>query len=145
MTSKDAKHEQVHVTEAQAKEALDKATRRVKRADVETIVQRQQELDEKLKQVPGKLLKMINQVKLLFEMIRDYCQGAYKEVPWASIAMAVGALAYFLSPVDLIPDFIPVIGYLDDAMVVALAIKAIQEDLRAYCNFKKYETVQYFD
>ena len=145
MTNSDSRHDTVHVTEGQAQEALNTATRRVTRADVDTIVQRQKELDEKLTNVPRKFLQMINQVKLLFEMIRDYWTGEFKGIPWASIAMAIGALVYFLSPVDLIPDFIPVIGYLDDAMVVALAIKAIQEDLRAYCAHKKYAIAKYFD
>ena len=42
--------------------------------------------------------------------------------PWYAKALALGIAAYALSPIDLIPDFIPVVGYLDDAIVLPLAI-----------------------
>jgi uncharacterized membrane protein YkvA (DUF1232 family) len=49
---------------------------------------------------------------------------AYKDprVPWYAKALAVGVVAYAASPIDLIPDFIPVIGYLDDLVIVPLGI-----------------------
>jgi uncharacterized membrane protein YkvA (DUF1232 family) len=43
-------------------------------------------------------------------------------VPWYAKAVAVGVAAYALSPIDLIPDFIPVLGYLDDLIIVPLSI-----------------------
>lgn len=45
-------------------------------------------------------------------------------VPWAAKALAAATAAYALSPIDLIPDFIPVIGYLDDLIILPLAIAA---------------------
>lgn len=145
MANSDNRHDGATITEAKAQEALRKKASKVKESDVEKIVHREAEIDEKIMDVPGKFTKMINQIKLLFELIRDYWKGEYKAVPWTSIAMAVGALVYFLSPVDLIPDFIPVVGYIDDAAVVGLAIKAIHGDLRTYCAHKKYQLEQYFD
>ena len=54
-------------------------------------------------------------------------------VPWHAKAVAIVVAAYALSPIDLIPDFIPVIGYLDDAVIVPagilLAVKLIPPDL----------------
>ena len=46
-------------------------------------------------------------------------------VPWYSKALAVAVAAYALSPIDLIPDFIPVLGYLDDLLIVPLGIALI--------------------
>jgi uncharacterized membrane protein YkvA (DUF1232 family) len=43
-------------------------------------------------------------------------------VPWYAKALAVAIAAYALSPIDLIPDFVPVLGYLDDAIILPLAI-----------------------
>lgn len=133
------------ISDKQARAALETAAKRVKPADVEKLVAREHDVDAKIKDVPGKFMKLVNQVKLLFGMIRDYWKGEYKDVPWSTIAAAVGALVYFLSPVDLIPDVIPVIGYIDDAAVVALAVKFVQDDLRKYCTFKKLAPEQYFD
>lgn len=46
-------------------------------------------------------------------------------VPWFAKALAALVAAYALSPIDLIPDFIPVLGYLDDALIVPLGILAV--------------------
>ncbi|MBR0674311.1 DUF1232 domain-containing protein [Roseomonas soli] len=42
--------------------------------------------------------------------------------PWHARALAIGVAAYALSPIDLIPDFVPVLGYLDDVILVPLGI-----------------------
>ena len=45
-----------------------------------------------------------------------------RRTPWAAKAVAAGVVAYALSPIDLIPDFIPVLGLLDDAVLLPLGI-----------------------
>lgn len=61
-----------------------------------------------------------------------------KETPFLAKFFAAAAIVYALSPIDLIPDFIPVIGYLDDLILVpifiALAIKFIPKPLFAQCQ-----------
>jgi uncharacterized membrane protein YkvA (DUF1232 family) len=47
-------------------------------------------------------------------------------VPWYAKALAIGVVAYALSPIDLIPDFIPVLGQLDDLVLVPLGILAVR-------------------
>jgi uncharacterized membrane protein YkvA (DUF1232 family) len=53
--------------------------------------------------------------------------------PWYAKAVAAAVAAYALSPIDLIPDFIPILGYLDDLLIVpagiALAVRLIPHDL----------------
>ncbi len=60
--------------------------------------------------------------------------------PWYAKAVAVGVAAYALSPIDLIPDFVPVFGYLDDVIVVPagiwLAIRLIPAEVLAECRIK---------
>src|SRR5680860_175375 len=60
----------------------------------------------------------------------------YKDVPWLVIASIGGSLLYVLSPIDLIPDFIPFVGYLDDALVFAACLKFAQQDLEKYREWK---------
>src|SRR5262245_41310645 len=59
-------------------------------------------------------------------------------VPWYAKALAAAVVAYAVSPIDLIPDFIPVIGYLDDALViplgVALVIRMIPSEVMDECR-----------
>ncbi|MFW6067692.1 MAG: YkvA family protein [Myxococcota bacterium] len=113
--------------------------------DLQRLLERQREVGERVQQVPGRLRKLRNQITLLFEMIKAYAKREYTNVPWWAIAMGVAAVAYFLTPADLIPDFIPIVGYVDDAVVVGLAVKAIQEELRRYTEAMGYDAAQYFD
>jgi uncharacterized membrane protein YkvA (DUF1232 family) len=47
-------------------------------------------------------------------------------MPWYAKALAVGIVGYALSPIDLIPDFIPVLGYLDELVLLPLGIMAVR-------------------
>ena len=51
-----------------------------------------------------------------------YLAGRDARTPWLAKAVAIAVAAYALSPIDLIPDFIPVLGYLDDLLIVPLGI-----------------------
>ena len=58
--------------------------------------------------------------------------------PFRSISTAAigGALLYFISPIDLIPDFIPILGFTDDAAVLALCLKLCRDDVLEYWKWK---------
>jgi uncharacterized membrane protein YkvA (DUF1232 family) len=64
-----------------------------------------------------------------------YLAARDPRVPWYAKALGIAVAAYALSPVDLIPDFIPVLGYLDDIIIVplgiALVVKLIPADVMA--------------
>ena len=51
-----------------------------------------------------------------------YLASRDPRVPWYAKTLAIAVAAYALSPIDLIPDFIPVLGYLDDLIIVPLGI-----------------------
>ena len=72
----------------------------------------------------------------MVNMLKDYKVGIYKDVPWFTIASVVFALLYVLNPLDIIPDFIPGFGYVDDASVLALALRFIESDLHKYLDWK---------
>jgi len=64
----------------------------------------------------------------------------HKETPWYAKVVAFIVVAYALSPVDLIPDFIPILGYLDDILILpvllALAIRWIPDNIMEECRMK---------
>ncbi len=67
----------------------------------------------------------------------------HKRTPWAAKALAALTVAYALSPVDLIPDFIPVLGYLDDLLLlpalIALTVRLIPAAVLEECRVKAAE------
>ena len=56
------------------------------------------------------------------DVVAVWIAGRDPRVPWHAKALAIAVAAYALSPIDLIPDFIPVLGYLDDLIIVPLGV-----------------------
>ncbi|MDT4853477.1 YkvA family protein [Achromobacter agilis] len=69
--------------------------------------------------------------------------GKHRRTPWYAKALGVFVVAYALSPIDLIPDFIPVLGYIDDVLLLPcliwLAIKLLPPDVLAECRLQADE------
>jgi len=88
--------------------------------------------------------KLIKQLSLSFQMLRDYRTKGYTHFPWRTVALLVAAILYFINPFDLIPDFIPFLGYTDDAIAFAAVFQSIRTDLQDYCKWKGYDSEEYF-
>lgn len=78
--------------------------------------------------VPGFVIPMINNIRLLYWML---CDRDYK-LDEVTTSWITAALMYFISPLDAIPDEIPIIGYIDDAQVVAWVCHLLKDDIRRY-------------
>ena len=85
----------------------------------------------------GGLAKFLDDVVMYFQMLGDFFNGTYKDIPIGTIAAIIGTLLYVLSPIDLIPDFLPVVGYLDDAAMLALCLNFTKIDVDRYRAFKE--------
>lgn len=84
----------------------------------------------------GPIDKFYRELLFLFGLVKDSINGSYKDVPKGSIIVIIMGILYFLSPIDLIPDFIPFIGFSDDAFVLGLVFKQVNNDLEKYKNWK---------
>lgn len=74
-----------------------------------------------------------------------YLAARHPDTPWYAKVLVAGVVAYALSPIDLIPDFVPVLGYLDDLILVplgiALSIKMIPPHVWAECRVRAQESM----
>ena len=75
-------------------------------------------------------------VGTLNRMIKAYSSKEYQKTPWKTLLLAVAGIIYFVSPLDLIPDFIPVLGYLDDISVLLWIANSAKSDLE---DFEEWE------
>ena len=78
----------------------------------------------------------LRQIATLVRMSRAYAKGEYKAIPWRSMLLIVTALVYFVSPVDFIPDFLPLVGITDDIALVVWVVKSLSEDI---VRFQEWE------
>ncbi len=122
-------------TASRAEKAFLEDTDRIAGEDVDRVLVNREPI---IRKVLGSkhLASFVGDVELLFGMIRDYMTKRYREIPWKTIAAAAATLLYILNPFDIIPDFIPGIGYIDDGMVLMLALKMVGKDLEKYRNWR---------
>ena len=95
-----------------------------------------QRLEKKLKVVPVVGGKLSN-VPVMVSLVRSYAKKEYTKIPIGSIISIISALLYFVSPIDLIPDVIPVVGLLDDALVIAICWNLVEDDIEEYIRWRE--------
>ncbi len=103
--------------------------------DLENLLKRSNEILEKVSK-NEKLVKYINQIELLIRMLKDYMSKDYPRLPWKTIASIGAVFIYILMPMDIIPDFIPALGLVDDVFIFTAVWKLIEEDVQEYAIWK---------
>jgi uncharacterized membrane protein YkvA (DUF1232 family) len=78
-------------------------------------------------------------LQTMLRLIRAYYRNDYRAVPETSLVVIIAAIIYVVSPLDVIPDAIPAIGFLDDATILALALQRTRKDLD---DFMIWETAE---
>lgn len=87
----------------------------------------------------GSFVETWGQSQTLVRMLQAYLQGKYKRVPWQSLVIAMAAIVYFVTPFDLIPDFIVGLGLLEDAALLSWVVQSLYGDLT---KFQAWQTEQ---
>ena len=83
------------------------------------------------------LYRFVQNIKLLPSMIKDYCQGKYRRMPYWTFGGLLLSVLYILSPLDAIPDYILGLGQIDDILVVWLCMLLMERDLTLYRAWKE--------
>ena len=81
--------------------------------------------------------KVRGDLEAMLRMARESTAGRYRHLPRRSLVAVTAGLIYFVSPLDLIPDVIPVLGFVDDVGVLAWVIHQVRRDLDAYLAWEQ--------
>jgi uncharacterized membrane protein YkvA (DUF1232 family) len=78
------------------------------------------------------LAEIWDNLQLLFDLVGAWRRGEYRKIPTRSIVTIIATIIYFVSPIDLIPDFLIGLGIVDDAAVIGFTLKQIASDLEKF-------------
>lgn len=70
-----------------------------------------------------------SKIVLLGELLKAYASGEYRQIELGNVLKVVAAFIYFISPLDIIPDIIPMIGFTDDVALLLFIVKSIGDEL----------------
>jgi uncharacterized membrane protein YkvA (DUF1232 family) len=133
-----------HQPTSRTKRWLERQAERFGRSKLNLLSKQRKAVVAELRRIPERMQKVTNQARLVLELADDFRSGGYRSISWVSIAVATACLVYAVSPGDIVPDALPVLGALDDMVVLTLAMRFLEKDLRAYCRFKGYAESEYF-
>ena len=88
--------------------------------------------------VPRFIAERLGKLKIMIQMLKDHKW----RLPGAESTRVLNALAYFTEPEDLIPDHIPGVGFLDDAIMVELLVRELKHEIDAYLDFCDFRAKQ---
>jgi uncharacterized membrane protein YkvA (DUF1232 family) len=88
--------------------------------------------------VPHFIEERLDKLKIMIQMLKDH----EWRLPGAESTRVLNALAYFTEPEDLIPDHIPGVGFLDDAIMVELVVRELKHEIEAYRDFCDFRATQ---
>ncbi len=82
---------------------------------------------------------LAERITTLSRMVKAYATGQYRIIPWATILKVIAGLIYFISPIDLIPDFLPLVGLSDDLALVMWLFTSLKTDIDNFIAWEKGE------
>ena len=127
-------------TNSSPKENIDeqfvrKGAKNVTEKEVEQVAEHAEEIEDKFKS-SGPLGRYIEDARLMLSLIKDYWRGDYRKILWFTVAAIAFVFLYVLNPLDLLPDALPFVGMVDDALAFSVAFKLVEKDLKKYKEWK---------
>ncbi len=123
----------VHPAELEA--MLEESAAQLAPGDVKTLLAQERALRRRIDvsedRTGGRFHKQLN---LAVDCLRDHASGRIPQIPYRTIALLAAAVFYFADENDIVPDFLPRIGTLDDAMVAAIAFDLAAPGVQRYCD-----------
>jgi uncharacterized membrane protein YkvA (DUF1232 family) len=115
---------------------MDEARQAARRIPPEDIVAAAEDILNKAPEsgAPGFIVERLERLRLMIGMLSDI----EWRLPHQEATRVLNALAYFAEPEDLIPDHIPGLGFLDDAIMIELVVRELKHEIEAYQDFCDY-------
>ncbi len=117
-------------------ELIKEGSPKITEKDIVKVVDKSEDIQKKFRS-RGPLQRFIEDARLLIAVVKDYWSGAYRKLPYGTVAAIVFTLIYVFNPFDLVPDVLPIIGEVDDAAVVTACLFLVERDLLAYKQWKQ--------
>lgn len=136
---KDKKLSNIAMMDSKVSESyVEEKVTKIQDHEIELVMDNEEAISKKLSNA-SPLRKYAELGKIMFAMLKDVKKGNYPNVPWFTIATIAVALLYVFNPLDLVPDFIPGIGYIDDLAVLSIGMGWIETDLHKYLDWRLKE------
>lgn len=126
------------ISERKLVKALDRNKEKAKEFinDDEKTEKMLQSFEKRLKLIP-KIGGWASDIAVMLSMIRAYVKKQYNDVPTMSILLAIAAVIYVVNPFDIVPDVLPIVGYVDDAAAITMVLQSLHIDLKKYKEWQK--------
>ena len=115
-----------------ARAAVERMLRRPRR--ILTLVERASQKTQT--NANGPIRKTIESVKVLTRLVTAYAKGQYRAISFENISLIIAAIIYFVMPFDALPDFVAMLGLMDDAAVLAWTWTAVKEEVEAFLRWE---------
>lgn len=76
------------------------------------------------------------QLSIVTRLLKAYASGEYRQLPWKTLIRVIAVLIYFVSPIDILPDFLPIVGLTDDIALMLWLFSGIKDDIE---KFRQWE------
>ena len=76
-------------------------------------------------------------IRGFFRMVGAMFSRRYKPIPWKPLSFAAVLVIYLFSPVDIIPDYIPFLGVIDDVVLLGFFLRSLQKEIRRFLDWEK--------
>lgn len=96
---------------------------------------------EKIGETSGRFVDMQNQSKAMLRLLKAWYAREYTGISPKAVASLVASAIYIVNPIDIIPDFIPIIGRIDDKLVLGFFIKKLNNEIQKFMAWEDAQTV----
>jgi uncharacterized membrane protein YkvA (DUF1232 family) len=127
----------VLLTRAEVVRAVIELANKLAPADVGDLLVAESTIRERAAQLPGAPGRALRaELELALLCLKDHAAGRCPQIPYYAISLLAAGVAYLADQLDFVPDFLPRLGMIDDALVMAVAFDLGRDGLKRYCVWK---------